>query len=320
MKILKIECHQQLAEAENLILRNLGNWVTSIGFDDVPSPEINNGLTYIRPGFDERSGLISLSKNYLKDFDLIISCYYPFNLIHILKNYDGPVILRTINSIHDRLENIYEKAYEIRPFTTVRMSEKELQLNKIPCETIIRESIDENKFKGWNGTKENVLTVCKNAYGRWDWDFDIYERITDNFPKTLLGEGNPVRNDIISGCDESTLIKEMQNSKVNYVQGRINGCATYGFAESLVMGMPTICLGRKWLGEFWMAPEYIKNGVNGYFSDNIEEIRHIIKKLLESPLDKFPELSYNARVTGEKLFGLSGNTKLWEQILSNLKV
>ncbi len=315
MKICYIGCHEQLSKNETKILRKIGHEVTSIGWETIPTPEDNSGITYIQPGFHRDAGLVYLTKNYLKQFDLVISCYYHENLFHVIQNYDGPIILRTINSIHSRLEELYKEACDKRDITVIRMNEKENEHGRIKCDAIIRESINEDTFNGWTGQEERVITVGKNFYGRFDIDFDLYDRVTTGMNRLLIGEQNPKRDDTLVGISDAELIKIMQTSKINYVHPRNLGCMTYGFAESMMMGMPTVCLNERWFGPNWMGSTYIKNGINGYCCGNIDELRYVINSLMKMNVDKLTELSYNSRLDGMKLFGKKVNTELWKQIL-----
>lgn len=232
------------------------------------------------------------------DCDLVI-CYDLLSLSWILFN-DAPVILRTSN-FDEKAESFCEELFKKRPFKVVRLNEFNLDKAKIPTDAIIRETVDEDIFSGWNGNTEQVLTVCPNLYNRPDVDFDVYERIVYGFKSALIGTKNVRQKEIIDS---------MQNSKVNFV----HNSSTLSMAESMVMGMPTVCLGKHWWPNL---PNYLDNGVTGYWSNNIDELHYIIGKLMNSSLDNLKNLAYNARIKGLKLFSKKGNAELWNQILKN---
>lgn len=102
-------------------------------------------------------------------------------------------------------------------------------------------------------------------------DFDLYERVTEGFQRQLIGPKDPIP----------------ENAKIVYCHGE-------NLFESMTSGLPTVSLGRKWIA--CNIDEYIINGVTGYISDSIDELRYIITKLLAQDVDKLAPLAYNARI------------------------
>lgn len=108
-------------------------------------------------------------------------------------------------------------------------------------------------------------------------DFDLYNRIVEGF--------------------DSEIIKL---EDIGSIKGKIIYCHGENFVESLSTGIPVVCLGSKWHGENWIG-QNIANGVNGYISNNIEELRYIIRQLLDLPIDKLAPLGYNGKILADKI-------------------
>lgn len=102
-------------------------------------------------------------------------------------------------------------------------------------------------------------------------DFDLYERVTEGFPRKLIGPKDPIPP-----------------------EGKIVYCHGENIFESLNSGLPTVSLGKRWI--LSNIDEFIVNGVTGYLSNNIDELRYIITKLLAEDLDKLAPLAYNAKI------------------------
>lgn len=340
MKILYISAHETLEADELQTFIDLGHDVFSIGFytdPKNPSTDIRavpKGLkqkkslidwfkgenpNYVLPGWNRpECGVVKPSKEFLGQFDTIISVHYFRNLRYLAENYGGTLINRTISSIHDSIESNYESIFKIRPFHTVRMSEREMEFSKIPTQAVIRESAHEDKFCGWTGNSDQVITVAKGMYERFDMDWHAYEYLTRGFNRVLCGKNPNIDKPFIKdSLSEADLIREMRRSRLSYVHARLNGVCNYSLAESMVMGIPIFMLNEMWWGKNWMGPKYIRNGFNGYQSANTDELRFFMKKVLED-VDLATEIGYNNRKIGIELFGWKRNKEVWRQFLASL--
>ena len=97
------------------------------------------------------------------------------------------------------------------------------------------------------------------------------------------------------------------------------------FIEMMMIGVPIVALGRELHGchkvfkdqHSYEVPDIIKNGYNGFVSDNISELRQYIKMLLNRESVR-AQISDNARRTAIELFDRNKTMKGWDNFLKSL--
>ena len=107
-------------------------------------------------------------------------------------------------------------------------------------------------------------------------DFELAGRILEGFDATNIDEGDGAFKVIYTDCEN-------------------------GLRMSLAAGIPVVCIGNRW-GE-WLGEQVIINGINGFLSNNPDEIRWIIKKLLEKSPEDLQVLRDNSIVAYNKYWG-----------------
>ena len=111
-----------------------------------------------------------------------------------------------------------------------------------------------------------------------DGDFDLTERICRGFACTVVGDPTP---------------DQIKSHKFTYVSSERN------LKKVMEHGGIPVFMGRRWNE----IPE-LENGVNGFYSNNLDEIRWIIKRLLEKSVDELKTVGYNSRLTWEKTWSM----------------
>lgn len=88
-----------------------------------------------------------------------------------------------------------------------------------------------------------------------------------------------------------------------------------------MIGIPVVAVGPKLraMGAYpWQQydiPSIINHGVNGYYSDSIDDLRGYIKLLLEDD-EKAQKISEAGRKTAIELFGKQGRMAEWSKFLA----
>lgn len=126
----------------------------------------------------------------------------------------------------------------------------------------------------WNG-KDNKVFIWS------DLDFDLTERVLHGF------------------CQETNAM-EMANCRLLYTD-----CED-GLKAAMSIGCPVVCMGYRWNGK-WTGPEIIKNGTNGFYTDNLDECRWIIKRLMEKTPEELKGMSRKAMETYNEKWGQNEN-------------
>lgn len=239
------------------------------------------------------------------------------------KDYNVKVIWRSIGQSVPLIEREIKK-YKDQGMKIVRYSPLE---EKIPdfagADAIIRFYEDEELFSGWTGEKKQILVVGQSFKQRAEFlNFPLLERLTTGFSTKVAGTGNEDLGELWLGYRKyHELISEYRNARVFlYVGGTIPAQYTLSFIEAWMMGIPVVAIGKKlrkhhafnW--DNYEVPDLITNGVNGYVSDDVAELRNYISMLLENH-----ELAKKVGEAGRKkaieLFGRKQKLQEWADML-----
>ena len=340
MRILYLSCHSILEYDEVKLLHELGHEVFSPGayFDpqkaaDNMRPGIN-GLEYDpdlveqwhrlcgkHPGLD---GKEYLSKEFVDNFDCVIVMHVPkwITGYNRLALQGKRVIWRTIGqSIHSTESSIAHMRNQIQ---VVRYSPMEKNIpGYIGEDQIIRFYKDPNEYGPWNGNKKQVVTFAQDMKNRGSaCNFDFFESTTRVFPRHLFGPNNEKTGSWCTGrVSFERLQQEMKNNRVYFYTGTQPASYTLNFMEALMTGIPMVCIGpehgnSKVFGDYQLyeIPDIIRNGINGFISDNTDELKSNIAQLLVD--DKLAQsISQAGRETAIKLFGKETIKQQWKEFL-----
>jgi glycosyltransferase involved in cell wall biosynthesis len=98
-------------------------------------------------------------------------------------------------------------------------------------------------------------------------------------------------------------------------------CITYAFLEGFCSGVPVVSFGNgtgNWNGrQTFMIDKYIENGVNGFYSDDNNELQSYLKDLLNDK-ELARKIGEKGRETGLKLFHRDIIKKQWDEFLKSL--
>lgn len=208
----------------------------------------------------------------------------------------------------------------------VRYSPQEEKIPKYAgADAIIRFGKDENEFCNWKGDRQQVITIGQSMKKRSQHlGFPIIEKVFSGFQGKIIGTDNQDLRELYGGEPSYEELKAMlRESRVFFYFGTIPANYTLSFVEALMTGIPVVAVGqqlRKMTAYDWPnyeIPELITNGVNGYVSDSIDELRNYIQALID---DK--ELAQRVGAAGRKtaidLFGKQKITQLWSDFLRRL--
>jgi hypothetical protein len=341
MKILYLSCHSILEFDELKLLTELGHEVFSPGAFVEPAnpgdaslrPGIPNLIydPYIREQYDKigaahpgEDGKDHLTKEFVDLFDCVIVMHitrWISNNWEVIKH--KRVIWRTIGqSISDRENEILP--YRLQGLQIVRYSPME---NNIPgfvgSDALIRFYKDENELCNWEGSNKRVITFGQHMKARGDaCSFAFFEEVTRPFPRHLYGPGNEGIGEWTTGkVPYSQLIHELQMNRVYFYTGTHPASYTLNFMEAWMVGIPVVAIGsdhgnsKAFINHnLYEVPSFIKNGINGFCSDNIEELRSYIKELLNND-SLAKSISEEGRKEAIVHFGKANIKNQWKEFL-----
>lgn len=203
---------------------------------------------------------------------------------------------------------------ELKPFRTkglkvVRYSPRE---ERIPeycgSDAMIRFAEDPEDYKGWVGDNLQVITFAQSFKKRGEHlGFSLWDKVTANYRRKVFGTGNEDLGAEGGGQVAWQHLKnELRENRVYFYYGTQPASYTLSFIEAMMTGIPIVAVGPKLRNTIYNMETYeigdiISNGVNGFISDNIDELRGYIDLLLRDK-DRAKVIGDAGRNTAIQLF------------------
>lgn len=188
-------------------------------------------------------------------------------------------------------------------------------------DAMIRAYKDPDEWKGWTGEKEQVITVAQAMKKREDaCKFSLFEKCTRGFPRKLYGHTNQDVGELWGGeLDYEELKQVYRENRIFFYTCTRPAQYTMAWQEAMMTGIPTVCIGPT-LAEYNIeVPHLIENGVNGFTSDSLVELRRYVSMLLND-YDLAKRISRGGRKRAIELFGREKIKKQWQDFFDSLKV
>lgn len=141
------------------------------------------------------------------------------------------------------------------------------------CESkVVHHSVDSELFKPSDKERKNHVLSVANDFIKRDYclNYQGWKRVTEDLPVRIVGDtpglSEPTKN-------VSELVDEYQTSAVFFNSSTISPVPT-SLLEAMSCGCPVVSTAT------CMIPEIIENGVNGFISNDEEELKSYIKDLL----------------------------------------
>lgn len=357
MKVLYLSgYHPVLEYDECLILEELGyHWFSTGVYLDPDSPlnyphlnlrnpiptcipefmaEMKEEFLSYNPGYVSKfSGMnrpnTKLTKEFVDNFDIVFATQ--INAIkdnwEVLKH--KPVIWRTVGGVKPEWEVQMKPFVDSGNIHPVRFSEVEFETPINNGGIAIRNYVDEDVYKGWEGTDLSVLTFQSwFAQRRSLKNVQAYlkYRKSCNHRCRLFG-ASVYKDPIVEGTPTWTQqIDLYKKSRAYFYIGSNIPAPTYNFLEAMMTGIPIITLGPKSggiqspkTGEYLHeVSSFMSESDCGACSDNIQELLEYTDSLFNSP-SYAKEVSKNCRNTALKYFSKQVAKSRWKELLESLK-
>lgn len=339
--------HPTLAYDDLTLFTEMGiDWFSTGIYKDPKNPEGNLG-SFTRPPIEKEVNndlLIQfnklnpnkkllqhckISKDFANNFDLILVNHIspaPMNLLNNWSNIKHkPVIWRTYCQQQSHVEKLMNPCRK-QGLKVVRVSSKEQNiLNALPHDVVIRAYIDTDRFNNWNGKSIQCLTF-NNFYARRGKVSNTkeYEKVVNKLNFKLYGgdsDNHPLVLGVLSSEDQ---LIEYQNSRVYFALGSKPAALTYNLIEAMAVGCPVVTWGPN-LGNFkgtawdgtYEASDLIQRGINGFWSDNLDELREFIIYMFNN-YTKAKEIGLEGRKTIIKEFSKEKVKQDWADFFKSL--
>jgi hypothetical protein len=331
MKLLYLSCHAILEYDELKLFEELGVDYFSLGsYIDPrnPADPIRPALTKeVDPALYNNAPLReAMPRDFIDQFDIIFVMDGSPAVQWIGNNWENMkhkrVILRTIGQSNQAREESMKKFKE-EGMQVVRYSPREEHIpSYIGSDALIRFYKDPEEFKNWNGNNEEVITFAQNMQARGEFcNTNLYSQVVQGLPAKIYGPKNEAFGVLNGGfLSYEDMKTKMQNSRAYLYTGTQPASYTLSFMEAFMTGIPMVCIGPshgnslKIAGSLYEVGDLIDHGVNGFVSDNADELRGHCRSLLENK-DLAENISVRARRKAIDLFGKDGIKKQWKEFL-----
>jgi len=274
-----------------------------------------------------RYGKENLPREIIEKFDIIYSHWMPQWIEanwEVMK--DKIVILRTTGQSTRDTEKMMAP-YHDRGLKIVRYSPIEKTIPDYYGEdALIRFYKDPEEWKDWNGRNERVITVGQSMKKRAPFcNYNIFKACTSGFNRKLFGPENEDTGKLWGGLlSYDKLRQALRDNRVYFYTGTMPASYTLNFMEAWMTGIPVVAIG----GEFgnppflenqftYEIPFLIKNGVDGFCSDDLGQLTENIRALMDDP-KLAAKIGAAGREKAIELFGKEKIKKQWIKFFDKL--
>ena len=236
----------------------------------------------------------------------------------------GRVIWRSIGQSIGARENEIKVA-KSQGLEIVRYSPAERTIpGYVGEDAMIRFYKDPDEYKGWTGSRHQVINFTQSLKQRGSFTgYRLLRKVFADMPAKVYGPGNEdlgmLNGGLVSYDQQLDLL---QKSRVFFYHGTYPASYTLSFIEAMMTGTPIVAVGPKNGNSYDMFPgqdtyevhDIIQNGVNGYWSDNVMDIRNNISHLLNDARAA-KAISAFGRSRAIELFGKAKIAEEWKRYL-----
>lgn len=332
MKILYLACHSILEYDELRLFEDLGYDYFSIGGyinpqhpHDPKRPALKSeyheqlgGITQVHTGYN-------LHEEQVAWADVVIAMHIPEfieNNWPLFKRLNKRVIWRSIGQsvegIEKRLAPFRAEGLEV-----IRYSPAEIKIpNNIGSDAIIRFYKDPEEFKDWNGNSEELIVFSQNMKNRGKFcNYDTFQLLAQGLNAHVYGPNNQNAGVLDGGMLPYDELKaKMRDSRVYFYGGTHPAPYTLNFMEAFMTGIPIVAVGpilgnsEDFNQDTYEIPDIITNGVHGFYSNNIDELKAFIDVLMKDHAFA-KQISRQARDRAIELFDMNVVKKQWKAYL-----
>ena len=336
MKILYLSCHSILEYDEVKLFTEMGHEVFSLGSyvnpatpHDPKRPAVKVKPNEYLLNVDIQSSKENLHPKLIEWADVIIIMHKPEWVIYNWEKIKHKrVILRTIGQ-NEPSNEASLAVPRSQGLQIVRYSPAEEQIaGYVGGDRVIRFYKDPEEFNGYNGHIPAVLSVGQSMKERAVFcNYDAFFRASEGFHRNLYGTQS--KNEDLTPMDDplwrgqlsfEELKNAYKNHRVYFYTGTYPASYVLNFIEAWMTGIPVVAIGRELANlkifnmDAYEVDKLIENGVNGYVSDDIEQLKGYLREMIDNP-EKAREIGARGREKAIQLFGKENIRKQWEEFL-----
>jgi len=332
MKLLYLSCHSILEYDELKLFTELGIDWFSLGSYVNPTHPIDP----IRPSIhyypdqwltENAPPRDNMPKEFLDKFDTVMVMHIPEWIEDNWDKFRGKrVIWRTIGQSTPAIERRMA-TYRAQGLEIVRYSPREANLEpNAGCNALIRFYKDDNEFKHWVGAGNEVITFAQDMQHRGEFcNYDTFLAIAKGFNAKIYGPHNENSGELNGGfLTYPEMQQKMRDARVYIYTGTQPASYTLNLIEAMMTGVPIVAIGPNLANslnhkngintDLYEIPDIITNGVNGFWADDVNELRERVAYLL-SDVKAARRIGEMGRNRAIELFGKDVIKSKWKEYL-----
>lgn len=230
------------------------------------------------------------------------------------------VVWRSIGQSISRIEKELS-LYRDQGLKIIRYSPRERTIPFYAGEdAIIRFYKDPEEYKGWTGENKVLINFSQSMKQRADdCGYKQFMQVSQGFNTKVYGPGNESFGDMWGGCvshDEQK--KVLRESRVYFYFGTAPASYTLALMEAMMTGIPVVAAGPKFSENRYPdqktneIEDIIKNGENGFVSNDVGELRKDVALLIKDD-ELAKRIGEAGRKTAINLWDKSKISQEWKQ-------
>ena len=170
---------------------------------------------------------------------------------------------------------------------------------------VIKHGLDTEQFHPSDADRNpEVLSVVHDWIKRdWCCGYNLYEEVIEGFPRRIVGD----TPGLSTGLDTEGVIKAYQESRI-FLNTSLVSPIPCSLLEAMACGCAVVTTDR------CMIPEVVQNGVNGFITNDVGEMREYLRMLLDDE-DLAKKMGDAARKTIVENYSLEQFVENWENVL-----
>lgn len=296
MRILYLSCHAALEYDELRLLSELGHQVFALGAylnPHAPGDGVRPPLAVPRypvlEALARRCSQARLDRRLVAWADLVLVMHMPQWITHNWPLFRGKrVVWRSIGQSTPAVEEAL-RPYRRLGLEVVRYSPRELHIPRnLGADAVIRFYKDPHEFCGWTGHTQEVITLTRSMPPRAAaCNFAAFVTLIHGFQGHVYGHGNEGAGPWNGGpLTYEQMKQKLREARVYVHTGTKPASYTLGLVEAMMTGIPVVALGPCWGDAGWgtyEVHEIIRDGVDGFVSDDLAYLKQAIRRLLDDP-------------------------------------
>jgi hypothetical protein len=274
-------------------------------------------------GIDARGWL---TRSFVDRFDAVMVMHTPDRIVRNWENMrHKPVIWRTIGQSRPEIE-LTMSAYRNDGLLIVRYSPAESRLDYYAGDdAVIRFYKDPGEWRDWNGRRPVAVSIAQTMPRRSaSCNYEFFRQATQLIPCELYGPGNEDAGSLCCGyVPTAGMHRILRDSRVFVYTGTFPASYSLAFIEAWMTGIPIVAIGA---GRFshvnpdlrglYEVANLVTHGVTGFASDDVEELREVLRRLLDDR-SYAQAISRAGREAAIEHFGKSTIKAQWDRFFAD---